>query len=163
MSFMNINTKRDSERGFTIVELLIVIVVIAILAAITIVSYNGITSRANTSGAQAAANSVVKKIEAYNAEEGGYPATTGLLTSAAATKSYQLTGVTVKNAAFSTQPSTADGPSTVYIQKCGTGTNQAVITGMRVYYWKYDGTAAIQNIDTGVISGTGVTCAVAAA
>ncbi|HWT40310.1 MAG TPA: prepilin-type N-terminal cleavage/methylation domain-containing protein [Dongiaceae bacterium] len=38
--------KRQS--GFTIVELLIVVVVIAILAAITIVSYNGITSRARS-------------------------------------------------------------------------------------------------------------------
>lgn len=35
-----------NSQGFTIVELLIVIVVIAILAAITIVSYNGITARA---------------------------------------------------------------------------------------------------------------------
>lgn len=33
--------------GFTIVELLIVIVVIGILAAITVVSYNGVTNRAN--------------------------------------------------------------------------------------------------------------------
>lgn len=32
----------QARRGFTIVELLIVIVVIAILAAITIVAYNGI-------------------------------------------------------------------------------------------------------------------------
>ncbi|NCO10935.1 prepilin-type N-terminal cleavage/methylation domain-containing protein, partial [Candidatus Saccharibacteria bacterium] len=32
--------------GFTIVELLIVVVVIAILAAITLVSYNGITGQA---------------------------------------------------------------------------------------------------------------------
>jgi prepilin-type N-terminal cleavage/methylation domain-containing protein len=37
----------DDDEGFTIVELLIVVVVIAILAAITIVSYNGITNRAN--------------------------------------------------------------------------------------------------------------------
>jgi|GEM_PF-2201772 len=36
----------QKQTGFTIVELLIVIVVIAILAAITIVSYNGITSKA---------------------------------------------------------------------------------------------------------------------
>jgi len=44
---MLIQQKRD--KGFTIVELLIVVVVIAILAAITIVSYNGITQRASNS------------------------------------------------------------------------------------------------------------------
>ena len=37
---------RGQRSGFTIVELLIVVVVIAILAAITIVSYNGITRQA---------------------------------------------------------------------------------------------------------------------
>lgn len=37
------------QKGFTIVELLIVIVVIAILAAITVVSYNGIQARAQQS------------------------------------------------------------------------------------------------------------------
>lgn len=38
----------QKQNGFTIVELLIVIVVIGILAAITIVSYNGIQDRART-------------------------------------------------------------------------------------------------------------------
>ena len=40
---------KNSTRGFTIVELLIVVVVIAILAAITIVSYNGISQSARNS------------------------------------------------------------------------------------------------------------------
>jgi prepilin-type N-terminal cleavage/methylation domain-containing protein len=39
----------SKQKGFTIVELLIVVVVIAILAAITIVSYNGIQNRAQQS------------------------------------------------------------------------------------------------------------------
>lgn len=41
-----------SSKGFTIVELLIVVVVIAILAAITIVSYNGITNQAHDATVQ---------------------------------------------------------------------------------------------------------------
>jgi len=36
----------DAQRGFTVVELLIVIVVIGILAAIVIVGYNGVTKHA---------------------------------------------------------------------------------------------------------------------
>lgn len=39
---------KQKRAGFTIVELLIVIVVIGILAAITVVAYNGVQQRANT-------------------------------------------------------------------------------------------------------------------
>ena len=56
------------KRGFTIVELLIVIVVIGILAAITIVAYNGIQNRAKASAAQSAASQAAKKILAYGVE-----------------------------------------------------------------------------------------------
>lgn len=63
------------HRGFTIVELLIVIVVIAILAAITIVAYNGVTQKANASVAQNNASEVEKKLKLYAVENGdAYPA-----------------------------------------------------------------------------------------
>lgn len=67
-------TKRT---GFTIVELLIVIVVIGILAAITIVAYNGVQSRARFSKMQSDIKSTQKYIEAYYAANGSYPSTGG--------------------------------------------------------------------------------------
>ena len=61
------------QKGFTIVELLIVIVVIAILAAITIVAYNGIQQRAKNTAIISAAKSTIGVINAYVAANGSYP------------------------------------------------------------------------------------------
>ncbi len=62
-----------NKQGFTIVELLIVVVVIAILAAITIVSYNGIQTRTRDSERTAEVSTMMKAIEMYMAENGSYP------------------------------------------------------------------------------------------
>ena len=58
------------QRGFTIVELLIVIVVIAILAAITIVAYNGIQQRARDTQRVADISNIVKAIQRWSIETG---------------------------------------------------------------------------------------------
>jgi prepilin-type N-terminal cleavage/methylation domain-containing protein len=63
------------ETGFTIVELLIVIVVIAILAAISIIAYNGIQDRAKTTNIKSDLNSLNKAIQLYYADNGLYPIT----------------------------------------------------------------------------------------
>ena len=60
-------------RGFTIVELLIVIVVIAILAAISVVAYTGIQERATNATTIDAASSTFRAIQAYIAANGTYP------------------------------------------------------------------------------------------
>ena len=61
------------SKGFTIVELLIVIVVIAILAAISIVAYRGIQDRAHNTTVQSDLRNVASKIELYRAENATYP------------------------------------------------------------------------------------------
>ncbi len=54
-----------NQRGFTIVELLIVIVVIAILAAISIVAYTGIQNRAYDIAVQSDLKNMAAQLELY--------------------------------------------------------------------------------------------------
>lgn len=61
------------KAGFTIVELLIVIVVIAILAAISIVAYSGIQQRGRDSQRKSDIATIVKSLEMYYIDNGKYP------------------------------------------------------------------------------------------
>lgn len=63
----------NKSKGFTLVELLIVIVVIAILAAISIVAYNGIQQRSRDSAAASGASQLSTKVEAWNSLKASYP------------------------------------------------------------------------------------------
>ncbi|NCS83076.1 prepilin-type N-terminal cleavage/methylation domain-containing protein, partial [Candidatus Saccharibacteria bacterium] len=83
--------------GFTIVELLIVVVVIAILAAITLVSYNGITGQARDSVAISNAQQAGTKITVSALSDGVLPATlaaAGLSDTASVTYQYTLNEAT---------------------------------------------------------------------
>lgn len=63
------------KTGFTIVELLIVIVVIGILASITLVAYSGVQARAERVKTVAAVRDYVTALSTYRALNGRYPST----------------------------------------------------------------------------------------
>lgn len=67
----------NKRKGFTIVELLIVIVVIGILAAITIVAFNGIQVRAENTKNISAVNQTTKLLKLYKEINGDYPTHSG--------------------------------------------------------------------------------------
>jgi prepilin-type N-terminal cleavage/methylation domain-containing protein len=67
-----------TTRGFTIVELLIVIVVIGIMATITILSYVGIQDRAKAAGIQADIKNTATQLKIDYVNTGAYPATLSL-------------------------------------------------------------------------------------
>jgi type II secretion system protein G len=70
--------KQRSQKGFTIVELLIVIVVIGILAALVITTYNGIQQKGRNTERTTDLKAVQGQLEAYYAQNGRYPASTDL-------------------------------------------------------------------------------------
>ncbi len=76
---MRLETKTpDSQidlHGFTIVELLIVIVIIGILAAITVVAYTGIQQSAHVAVLQSDVRNASDQLEIDNVQTGTYPAT----------------------------------------------------------------------------------------
>lgn len=126
------------QRGFTIVELLIVIVVIGILATLTIVSYSGITNRANKVKAQTNANSAQKVAEAYNADNGYYPPTAAAFKTGSI--STQLpSGLNVIPSAGSPTVNATNGDDTV---DWACVTSCATAVGGRIMYWDFTGDPA---------------------
>ena len=79
---------RKADGGFTLVELLIVIVVLGILAGITVFGISSMSDRAEVAACQASARTVETAAAAYRAELGGYP------TAAQLTASYVVDGTT---------------------------------------------------------------------
>jgi len=66
-------TISHQRQGFTIVELLIVVVVIAILAAITVVSYNGITQQSTSAVAKQDLHNIATAVEIFKVDHGALP------------------------------------------------------------------------------------------
>lgn len=128
-------TKNIKNQGFTLVELLIVIVIIAILTVVSLVAYNGLQNQAKTSAAKSAADAVAKKAELYNTAKSKYP--TGLtdLTNAANSgEPYYLDASTVKTGTFATPPAAPAEANTIEYVPCP-ATGDA--TGAHVKYYNF--------------------------
>lgn len=68
---------KRNQNGFTIVELLIVVVVVAILAAITVVAYNGVQGRAYDTVAKTDVAKFGRLTQMYNVSNGKWPGSHG--------------------------------------------------------------------------------------
>ena len=73
---------KKSDRGFTLVELLIVIVILGILATVTVFAVRGITNQGKTSACAADKKTLEVAAESYMAQNGSYPASAATMVTA---------------------------------------------------------------------------------
>ncbi|NCU29410.1 prepilin-type N-terminal cleavage/methylation domain-containing protein [Candidatus Saccharibacteria bacterium] len=135
---------QTKQKGFTIVELLIVIVIIGILAAISIVAYNGVTQKARDDRRVTNARNLVNAAASYNAENGTWPT----VAQVQAYPTVKLTGDAADSAKVTATAPTSGTADTYRYVVCSTG-------GVRVQYWREVAgasageTVGLNTIDTG--------------
>lgn len=126
---------KKSLSGFTVVELLIVIVVIGILATIVGVSYSGAVARSKSNAAQISANVLSKKLENYYSGTGTYP--TDSTVSAFTTTLNSRPDSSIANANITlvapSALSAGNGQGSVGVSVCSSPAG----TAYRIDYWDY--------------------------
>jgi len=165
---------KNKKSGFTIVELLIVIVVIGILAAITIVAFNGIQSRSKNIKSTNAVKDWVKIIKLYHAEVGSYPTVSSCLGSPTTypdnQQCWDSTGWRVQNGFIAQISPYTNGtypePDTTDIQNGGAGSPKRGglwIASSNQVYLMLNNTTSCPSIGENLTGqnpyGTGVRCA----
>jgi general secretion pathway protein G len=76
------NTHKNQDKGFTLVELLIVIVILGILATVTVFAVRGITTQGKSTACAADKKTIEVAAESYMAQSGTYPASLAIMVSA---------------------------------------------------------------------------------
>lgn len=148
--------KKTSEKGFTIVELLIVIVVIGILAALVLNTFSGVQRRARDTERQTDVNSLATQLEVYYNDAGGYPLFTAEVNTdtwvSANLKGIDLNSLRAPGIATNSMVNSATPTKDQYgyrpLQSDGTTACTTAPCAKFKLYWYKEDTSAVQTKDS---------------
>jgi len=147
-------SKARNRKGFTLIELMIVVAIIIILAAIAIPNYLRMTRRAKIAAVQSDLKSIGTAIESYNTDWGTYPQSTdwdglkGELTGSGTTNTSTNTTITgeaggisyISSDALTAFENKIDGdPTYTYDSSSGTYTLSCTVKGTSTTLTMTDG------------------------
>ncbi len=161
--------KNNNERGFTIVELLIVIIVIGILATLVLIAYGNVQGQARDTKRQSNAQSVATAAENFRtaSSAGTYPDmssganfqaminNTALYTNGVAATTVDAS-VTASGATSLLSVIATKGPATntnnnanLMVYYCPAAATNTTATGMQIYYWNESANTGTKYVQTG--------------
>ena len=123
--------------------------VIAILAAISIVAYTGIQARARTSSGQSLASQVEKKAQAYYTVESTYPLNQGAFADTDVPEA-ALEGVGTLHVGSAITSAQGSNGTVVAYTSCNNATmpaaSQTAVTGAMITYFDYQNNADVHKV-----------------
>ena len=132
--------KRSIQKGFTLIELMIVVAIIGILAAVALPAYQDYTARAQTTEATTLADAVKKSIEISFPNDGACPANAAAAVGDIAKAEDIVGSYVLKVAAAGT--ASATGGCTVVATFKATGVNQKLVSKVVTYTLAVNGTTS---------------------
>ncbi|KGM53022.1 hypothetical protein N792_02025 [Lysobacter concretionis Ko07 = DSM 16239] len=142
----------QNQKGFTLIELMIVVAIIAILAAIALPAYSDYTKRAKMTEVIGFAAAAKTSVAEYHQSKGALPATNteaGIDTTATNIKSTYVESVTVTNGVIAvavqgTNDTALDGASATFTPYEDDGATPVAATYTGALVWKCTVTAGVE-------------------